>query len=93
MTAPTVRFVAPTNNTTVTTFLTVNVAASDNKQVTKILLLLDGRQIGYALGSSLRGRWSMYSVPAGTHTLSAVAFDAANNSSRTSISFTVVKGS
>jgi hypothetical protein len=91
VTAPTVRFVAPTNNTTVTTFLSVNVAASDNKQVTKIVLLLNGRQIGYALGSSLRGRWSMYSVPAGSHTLSAVAYDAANNSSRTSLSFRVVK--
>jgi hypothetical protein len=79
-TAPTVTLTAPADGATVSGTVTVSATASDNVSVVGIQFKLDGANLGaedtaapYAI------TWDTTTATAGTHTLTAVARDAAGN--------------
>ncbi len=88
-TAPTVTMSSPNANATVSGNVTVRATASDNVGVTSVQFTLDGANLGSADTTSPYSiTWSTTGASNGTHTLRAVARDAAGNSS-TSAALTV----
>ena len=75
--------------------MSVDVSASDDKRVAKIALTIDGREVANSYGSSLSYDWTVPSVKGhgkgkgksggGSSTLTAQAWDAAGNTSSTTI--------
>ena len=68
----------------------VSVSATDNSGAAGIsqTLYIDGTLKASGTGGSLAYRWNTRKVAAGTHTLQAVAKDAAGNTSTTSVQVT-----
>jgi subtilisin family serine protease len=68
----------------------VSVSASDNGGAAGISqqLLIDGVQVARATGAALSYNWNTRKATAGTHTVQAIARDAAGNASSTSVSVT-----
>src|SRR5262249_52483601 len=88
-TAPTVSLTSPTAGATVSGTITVSANASDNVGVVGVQFKLDGANLGAedpASPSSVPGNTT--TVPTGSHTLTAVARDAAGNTT-TSAAVTV----
>ena len=58
--------------------------ANDNVKVTSVKFLIDGNDVNGDTQQNYDGTWmhamNAYQIPAGTHTVTAVAFDAAGNS-------------
>src|SRR5207237_5545325 len=81
-TAPTVSITAPADGTTVSgTSVSVSAAASDNVGVAGVQFKLDGANLGAEKTSAPYSvSWDTTTVSNGTHTLTAVARDAAGNS-------------
>ncbi len=94
-TLPTVAFTTPQNGATVSGTISVSGTASDNKQLSKVELAIDGKIVHTAIpGSTWSYRWTVCpnkSKCSGTSTLRATAYDASNNVSATSISVTKKK--
>jgi hypothetical protein len=91
-TAPTVSVTAPTNGTSVAVGTAVNITAtaSDNVGVAKVEFLVDGALKSTDTSSPYAYSWATTGVAAGTHTIVAKAYDAANNStSSTTVSITL----
>ena len=89
-TPPTVSFVSPTANQTVNgTSLTYTANATDNSGVTKVEFRLDGTLVQTDTTNSWGG--SLSNLAPGTHTLTATAFDAAGQSSSSTVTFTVAQ--
>jgi len=87
--APTVSISAPANGATVTGTVTVSASASDNVGVVGVQFLLDGANLGAEDTSSPYSvSWNTAAAAIGTHTLAAVARDAAGNAT-TSTTVTV----
>ncbi len=87
--APTVSISAPANGATVTGSVTVSASASDNVGVVGVQFLLDGVNLGAEDTSSPYSiSWNTATASLGTHTLAAVARDAAGNTT-TSTAITV----
>ena len=91
--APTVAMTSPASGATVTGSVTVSANASDNVGVVGVQFQLDGAALGaedtaapYAVG------WDTTTAAAGTHTLRAVARDAANNTASAAVTVTVSNG-
>lgn len=85
-TPPTVSFSAPTNNSTLSTATSLLVTASDNIGVSKVEFY-DGATF---LGSDSSAPYAIiWNGSNGTHTLKAIAWDAAGNQSSSSISVTM----
>jgi RHS repeat-associated protein len=59
--------------------LNVAVTATDNVAVDRIELFIDGQRKAVAAGSSLAFAWDSASVPSGTHTVLAKAYDGSGN--------------
>jgi subtilisin family serine protease len=74
----------------VTGNVAVSVSASDNSGAAGISqqLLIDGVQVARSTGAALSYNWNTRKAKAGTHTVQAIARDAAGNSSSTSVSVT-----
>jgi hypothetical protein len=87
-TPPNVAISSPTNGARIGNTTTINVAASDNIRVSRIDILIDGAKITSTTSSSLSYKWNSRRVSSGTHTITAVAYDGAGNSSKASISVT-----
>lgn len=94
-TPPSVSFTSPQNGTTVGGVVTVSVNATDNKNLSKITLLIDGRSVQNVYTSastgSLNYSWTVcpnLKLCSGTSTLTATAYDASNNSSSASVTVT-----
>jgi hypothetical protein len=88
-TAPTVSMTAPASGSTVTGTVTVAANASDANGVVGVQFRLDGANLGAEdLTSPYSVAWSTTSASPGSHTLTAVARDAAGNS-RTATGITV----
>lgn len=87
-TPPAVAIVNPGNGSKVTGTVSVGVSASDNAGAAglKQSLYLDGMLVASGTGSSLSYSWNTRKASAGTHTLQAVAQDAAGNKTSTSVS-------
>ena len=80
-TAPTVAMTAPANGASVTGSQPVTATASDNNAVTGVQFQLDGANLGSLQTSSPYGlTWNSAQASNGQHTLTAIAYDAAGNS-------------
>jgi hypothetical protein len=85
VTPPTVAITSPTNSATVSGIITVSGAASDNVGVTGVQFKLDGTDLGSQLITSPYSlNWNTTSATDGSHTLTAVAIDAAGNQATSS---------
>ncbi len=86
-TPPVVAIVNPGNGSRVSGVVAVGVSASDNagSSALRQTLYLDGKLVASGTGASLSYNWNTRKASAGTHTLQAVAQDAAGNQSTTSI--------
>src|SRR5947207_6338413 len=92
-TPPSVALSAPANNATVSgSSVTVSANASDNVGVVGVQFKLDGANLGSEdSGAPYSASWDTTSIANGTHTLTAVARDAAGNQT-TSTALTVTVG-
>lgn len=89
-TDPTVAMTAPLEGATVSGTAVVDVSASDDVGVVKVDLYVDGIFFVTDTASPYSFAWDTSALPNGTHTLHAVATDAAGNSASTApISVTV----
>ncbi len=79
-TPPTVSLTAPTEGQSVSGTVTVTATASDNVAVTSVRLLLDGAQFCAPSTTPFACAWNTTAAVNGAHTLTAVAQDAAGNS-------------
>lgn len=79
-TAPVVALSAPTTGTIVSGTVAINATATDDTGVTGVQFMLDGANLGSEVTSSpYQASWDTTGTPNGTHTLTAVARDAAGN--------------
>ncbi len=79
-TPPSVTMTAPTNGTTVSGPITLSATATDNVGVAGVQFKLDGTNLGAeVLAAPYTLPWTTTTVTNGTHTLTAVARDAAGN--------------
>ncbi len=91
-TPPSVSLTSPAPSGTVTTLATVSANASDtNYAITGVQFLLDGSNLGSKVTSSPYSiTWDSSSTSAGTHTLSAIAYNSAGmNATASPVSFIV----
>uniref|UniRef100_A0A832A4D0 Peptidase S8 n=1 Tax=Desulfacinum infernum TaxID=35837 RepID=A0A832A4D0_9BACT len=77
--APVVTITSPANGTKVGKKVTISIKATDNVGVTGIQCFIDGALKASTTGSSLSYTWNTTPAAAGTHTIQAVASDAAGN--------------
>jgi hypothetical protein len=82
---PTVSITAPVSGATVAGTITVSASAADNVGVVGVQFKLDGANLGTEVTTAPYAvSWNTASVPNGVHTLTAVARDAAGNTSTSS---------
>ena len=80
-TAPAVSLTAPLAGSTLSGTVAVSATASDDVGVASVQFLLDGVALGSEVGTAPYSvNWDTSTATAGTHTLSAIAKDAAGNS-------------
>ena len=90
VTPPTVSFPASMNTNVSGASVPFSAAASDNVGVTKVEFRIDGNLIDTVMTSPFDTIWDASGATnIGTHTLTAKAYDAANNSAMTSVQITV----
>jgi peptidoglycan hydrolase-like protein with peptidoglycan-binding domain len=88
-TLPAVSITSPLNGTTISNTVTLSASASDNVGVVGVQFKLDGANLGSELTTApYSGSWNTNGVSNGSHTLTAVARDAAGNT-RTSSPVTI----
>ena len=76
---PTVRITSPIAGASVSGTIAVNISATDDTRVEKVDLFVDGGLVGLDRTSPYAVSWNSRTVPAGTHTLEARAYDLAGN--------------
>ena len=76
---PTVSITSPSNNSTVIGLVNVNVSASDNIGVTKVVLFAGNIKVGEDLVEPYQFTWDSTQMADGSVALIAYAYDAANN--------------
>jgi hypothetical protein len=86
ITAPSVSIVSPANGSSVSGTISVSVGASDNVGVKSVSLNVDGTLISTITTAPYNFSWNTTNVADGTHSLTAIATDAAGNSNSFSIS-------
>jgi hypothetical protein len=87
-TAPSVSITGPANGATVSGAVTIAVSATDNVAVTQVQVKVDNILLSTDTTAPYSAAWDTSTVTNGSHTLTAVAWDLANNS-RTSVAITV----
>jgi hypothetical protein len=81
-----VTITSPGNGTTISgTQVTISAKATDNVGVKSLVLSIDGAVAASTNLGSLTYRWNTKKVANGSHTISAVAKDAAGNSATSTI--------
>jgi hypothetical protein len=89
-TAPSVSITAPAGGATVSGTTTISANASDNVGVTRVEFLVDGVLLSSDTSSPYSASWNTTTATNASHTLTARAFDAANNQTTSSpVSVTV----
>ncbi|HEU4520375.1 MAG TPA: carbohydrate-binding protein, partial [Thermoanaerobaculia bacterium] len=84
-TAPTVAITTPSAGSTVASTVTVSASANDNVGVAGVRFFVDGTALGVEdTASPYQASWNTASTPNGSHTLTAVARDAAGNTTSSS---------
>jgi hypothetical protein len=86
-TAPTVQLLNPASGSKVSGIVAVRASASDDSGTAglKQQLYIDGKLVASATGGSLSYNWNTRKVKVGSHTLQAVATDAAGNKNAVSV--------
>jgi poly(hydroxyalkanoate) depolymerase family esterase len=79
-TPPAVNVTAPENGAVVSGSVSITADASDDFGVARVEVRVDGAPVGEATSAPYSVVWNAASVAPGTHAISAVAFDAAGNS-------------
>ncbi len=90
-TAPTVSLTAPTSGAVLNGVVPLAATASDNRAVTRVDFLVDGLPIGSDSTAPYAASWNTATYALGTHTVRAVAFDAAGNSAVSEVTCTVYR--
>lgn len=88
-TAPTVQITSPSSGATVSGTVNIQASASDNVAVTVLKIYVDGVLSCAGNAATLSCPWNTRNATKGSHTLNAVAADAAGNSRSSSLSVTV----
>ncbi len=89
-TPPAVSMTAPISGSNISGTITVSANASDNVGVASVQFQLDGAKLGGALTAAPYSiSWNTATASNGSHTLTAIAKDAAGNSSSASVVVTV----
>ncbi|NHJ86963.1 MAG: hypothetical protein FK734_15985, partial [Asgard group archaeon] len=91
-TPPSVSITAPTNGATVSDSITISASASDNVGVDHVTFLIDGSTIATDSSSPYQTTYDTNSLTDGSHTITAVAYDAAGNTAQASVTVTVDNG-
>ncbi len=91
-TAPSVSITAPANGATVSGTTTVSASASDNVGVDRVEFKVDGALKFTDYTSPFSFNWDTTTSSDGSHTVSAIAYDAAGNSATDSVTVTVSNG-
>jgi thermitase len=78
-TAPTIGSFSLTDGMTVSSRQTIKVSASDNQSVASISLVIDGKEVAIAYGSSLSYNWNTRKIARGAHTVTARVTDNSGN--------------
>jgi Bacterial Ig domain/Papain family cysteine protease len=86
---PTITITSPTNGASVSGTVSIAASASDNISVSDVKFSIDGNLVGSDNSLPYSFSWSSATVAAGTHTLMAMATDAAGNSNSNSVQVTV----
>ncbi|WP_224957108.1 Ig-like domain-containing protein [Geomonas subterranea] len=87
--APAVAITSPSNNATVSGTVTVSANASDNVGVTKVNFYRSGVLIATSTSAPYRFNWNTKTVPNGSYSLTATAYDAAGNTQSSQIAVNV----
>jgi RHS repeat-associated protein len=82
--APTVSITAPTGGAGVSGTVAVNATANDNVGVSAVQFRRDGVDLGFDSTSPYSVNWNTSTAPNGSHSLTAVALDAAGNATTSS---------
>jgi thermitase len=82
--APTVSFLSPANNTTVSKIVAVSLNAADNVGVTKVEFLVNGKVVQTDSIAPYAFSWDSKTLTNGTASLSLIAYDAAGNKTTSS---------
>ncbi len=77
--SPTASITTPSNGTTVSGTVPINISASDSVSITNVNLLVDNTVVKSITQSPWNCNWNSASVANGTHTLEAKVYDAAGN--------------
>ncbi|OHA26735.1 MAG: hypothetical protein A3D56_02500 [Candidatus Taylorbacteria bacterium RIFCSPHIGHO2_02_FULL_45_35] len=88
-TAPTVSITEPTAGSSVSKRVKVSASASDDVKVTKVLFYIDNNLLGTETSAPYITFWTTQKSGSGSHTIKAVAYDAAGNTGTAQISVTV----
>lgn len=91
-TPPTVSLSAPANGATVSGTATLSASASDNVGVSRVEFYVDGTLVLSDTTAPYSTTWNTTSAANGSHTLMARAFDAAGNTTSSSVTVTVNNG-
>ncbi len=88
--APVLAIVKPVSDSKVTGTVGISLSASDNSGAAgiKLVLYVDDKVVASGTGASLNYNWNTRKATAGSHTIRAIAQDAAGNLSSTSIMVT-----
>jgi len=86
--APSISINSPGDGSTIKSNVKIAVSATDNIQVTSMKLYIDDELRSTSNSSSIDYRWSTRTASRGSHTIRAIALDAAGNSSETQIQVT-----
>jgi len=89
-TAPVVSITSPANSAKVSDTVTINAAASDNVEVTRLELYVNGVLKDSQAAAACSFNWNTKDVGNGSYTIKAKAYDAAGNVKSTSISVKVL---
>ena len=87
---PSVNILSPSASAVVSGRVNIEISASDNVGVVRIECSIDGSLKSVASGNHLSYTWNTRKVANGAHVISAIAFDAAGNTS--TMDLTVTKG-
>jgi hypothetical protein len=83
--APVTQITSPADGATVSGTVTVRAQSSDNVQVTRTELYIDGKRYYTSYSASLTYSWNTKKFAAGPHTLQSFAYDAAGNKGSSAI--------
>jgi hypothetical protein len=86
---PSVSITSPSSGTAVSGTVSIAVSASDNVGVSSVSVSVDGTVINTISSAPYNFSWNTGTALSGSHTISATAYDAANNASSSTIQVTI----